>query len=246
MSLRLLIFNLFIKLVLVSNLQSVCKMDHSDHVFMVNIPWLQWADNKQIKEVILHETAHLLVGTRQGHNSIWRDVYMFIGGNGRSFIDFAEVTYDNLARMELPEDWRTLRYGIDIKYWQQLIAMLDQRKTGIRLYAELVGTGPVLQGRGHYDRLLSTLINILSSTFHGKLNEVKEHMHNLHRLALYYESFINNLEREYDLDDKDFPDNERLDNNSYVTMREARQLRRAKKSLLRFINLLEKRFGDLI
>lgn len=49
------------------------------------------ADRAMVKEVLLHEIAHALVGAGNGHNSVWRNKYMELGGNGQRLIDTTEL-----------------------------------------------------------------------------------------------------------------------------------------------------------
>lgn len=42
---------------------------------------------KNVKETILHEIAHALVGSNNGHNDIWRTMAVKIGGTGARYWD---------------------------------------------------------------------------------------------------------------------------------------------------------------
>ena len=226
-------------------LAAVCRIGYgTDHLFEVKVPYLQWASRAQINEIILHEVAHLLAPSGEDHGPIWRAIYMAMGGNGEATIEAADVTYANLQATELPDDWRTLIHKVDLKYWEQLANMLQKTKTGIRLYADIVGTGPIFHGRGHYERVISKYITT-RHLMNYKRFDVKEDFTYLWRLASYHLVYIDSIEREYDLDDDSEEANERLDN-TYTTLRQARQLRRAKKSLEKFVDLLDKHFIKLI
>lgn len=48
-----------------------------------------------VKMTILHEIAHAIVGPEQGHNEIWRNKCIEIGGNGNS----RETTFEDIAKV---------------------------------------------------------------------------------------------------------------------------------------------------
>lgn len=45
-------------------------------------PTLEHRTMDQIKNTILHEVAHALVGIGHGHGNVWRNTFIRIGGNG--------------------------------------------------------------------------------------------------------------------------------------------------------------------
>ena len=41
-----------------------------------------WTE-EQVREILLHEIAHAMVGSGHGHDATWRNQYRALGGNGR-------------------------------------------------------------------------------------------------------------------------------------------------------------------
>ena len=230
-----------------TSLAAVCNIGYSSmHQFEIKVPYLQWADRKQINEIILHEVAHLLADPGEQHGPIWKAIYLAMGGNGEELIDAADVTLANLESIELPEDWRTIIHKVDLKYWEQLSKLLQQHKTGFRLFVDIVGIAPVFYGMGHYERVIPKFIHGIQNLHKYKLKDIKEDITDILRLAQYFEVYIDRLEEDYNLDDDSVDPHERIHNNTYTTFKQARQLRRAKGSLKKFVNLLEKRFIKLV
>ena len=232
----------------------VCNLEASANSnFYVSIPYLQYANLKQIKETILHETAHLLAPEEE-HGPIWKALYFAIGGNGKEFIDPAEVTVDNISRLELPAEWSTKRYGIEIRYWDQLTKILKRRKSSVSLYANMVGGDTILEA-SELRRILfwfaDVVLNEADPNDWPSTSDIKDDLSNLYKLSLYYRDFIDELESKYDLDDPypidmSIPANETVPEFKSLTLKEVQRLRKARPSLIKFIQLLEKRFNRLI
>ena len=58
----------------------LCK--YSEKTIYLSILYTEINDNKVIRNTILHEIAHALAGSRNGHNRIWRTIAKSIGCTG--------------------------------------------------------------------------------------------------------------------------------------------------------------------
>ena len=234
---------------------AICDRDSTNKTsFNISMPYLQYASLDQIKEVILHEVAHLLAPIGEEHGPTWKAIYITMGGNGNEFIDTAEVTIDNVSRLKLPAEWSDKRYGVEIKYWDQLAAMLKRSKSGFSLYANMLGADTILppnELRSILFWFTYVVINEGDPNDFPSTAEIKNDLSNLYKVAIYHRDFIDDLESTYDLDDP-YPismyiqDNETTPEFRSLTLKEVRRLRKSRAGLIKFINLLEKRFGKLI
>ena len=56
--------------------------DFRKKVISLSKYYISYADKEHIKDTILHEIAHALVGPRQGHNKIWKKTALSLGCSG--------------------------------------------------------------------------------------------------------------------------------------------------------------------
>ncbi len=63
----------------------VCRFQ--DRVIGLSAPLTALHDEDRVRDTILHEIAHALVGPRHGHDAIWREVAMRIGSSGERCVD---------------------------------------------------------------------------------------------------------------------------------------------------------------
>lgn len=147
--------------------------------FRLLVPFLQYASKKQIKEVILHETAHLLAGRieRDWHGRIWRLLYMAIGGNGRATVDVEDAAYLGLYYTELPKDWTDpTHYDIPKDKWKVLLELIAKNMNSLPATCFSVGVGSELlssagYGTGNINKKVSDLI--MSIIKHFSANDQK-------------------------------------------------------------------------
>ena len=59
----------------------VCR--HQSRTIGLSVAYLSLATKNEIKDVILHEIAHALVGKGHGHDNVWRNKLIEIGGDGQ-------------------------------------------------------------------------------------------------------------------------------------------------------------------
>lgn len=60
------------------------KITMSKHLTLLN-------DEAEVRDTILHEIAHALVGAEHGHNQIWKKKAIEIGCNGKQYYDSSVV-----------------------------------------------------------------------------------------------------------------------------------------------------------
>jgi hypothetical protein len=60
--------------------------DYQAKTIRININCLWQLNWTQIKDLILHETAHAIVGSGHGHDEVWQKTAVEIGCNGKKFI----------------------------------------------------------------------------------------------------------------------------------------------------------------
>ena len=60
------------------------KITMSKHLTLLN-------DEAEVKDTILHEIAHAIVGAEHGHNRIWQNMAIRIGCNGNQYYDSSVV-----------------------------------------------------------------------------------------------------------------------------------------------------------
>lgn len=51
------------------------------------------SDEEYIKDTILHEIAHALVGTHNGHNEVWKEMAVKVGAKPEQYADADEIKY---------------------------------------------------------------------------------------------------------------------------------------------------------
>lgn len=78
------------------------------------IPYLQHSSKKQVDDVIKHEVAHALT-PGEGHNEIWRDVCLAIGGNGEATIKVPEESYT-----KIPKTWADPTNSVPEALWADM------------------------------------------------------------------------------------------------------------------------------
>lgn len=57
---------------------------HGSKTIQLSRSLVKLFSEEEIKETLLHEISHALVGPGHGHNETWRNRYLSIGGNGKS------------------------------------------------------------------------------------------------------------------------------------------------------------------
>ncbi len=63
----------------------VCR--YSDRVIGLSRPLTQLHDEAEVRDTVLHEIAHALVGPAHGHDRVWRATALRIGCSGRRCVD---------------------------------------------------------------------------------------------------------------------------------------------------------------
>lgn len=63
----------------------VCRF--SDRVIGLSAPLTALHDEDRVRDTILHEIAHALVGPRHGHDAVWREAALRIGSTGERCVD---------------------------------------------------------------------------------------------------------------------------------------------------------------
>lgn len=99
--------------------------------FRLSVPFLQYANKKQIKEIILHETAHIIAGEGvdygNHHGPTWRDIYLAMGGNGKATVEIKDAAYLGLYFTELPSDWEeSTHYDIPRSKWTEFTKFINR------------------------------------------------------------------------------------------------------------------------
>lgn len=69
------------------------QCNHSWKRITFGIPFMQTAGEEQVKNTILHEVAHAVVGPKQGHGSVWKAFFISIGGNGSAHSEAPQSMY---------------------------------------------------------------------------------------------------------------------------------------------------------
>lgn len=72
----------FIKIVNVFGVAGRCV--YSRRTLEFNAKWCAVASDLDVKNTVLHEIAHALVGPGRGHDYIWHARFLSIGGNGET------------------------------------------------------------------------------------------------------------------------------------------------------------------
>lgn len=60
------------------------RCNYRRRIIQLNENWTERAMPADVRNTILHEIAHALVGHGHGHNSVWHDKFIGIGGNGET------------------------------------------------------------------------------------------------------------------------------------------------------------------
>ena len=114
-------------------LGSVCPRNKNGKIaayeFRLLIPFLQYANKNQIKEVILHEIAHIMVGNKYDngnwHGRTWRAVYYAIGGNGKATVNISDAAYLGLYYQKLSTNWEPAeQFGVPRNKWRELLSVI--------------------------------------------------------------------------------------------------------------------------
>lgn len=63
----------------------VCRF--GDRVIGLSAPLTRLHSEAEVRDTVLHEIAHALVGPRHGHDAVWREVAVRIGCSGRRCLD---------------------------------------------------------------------------------------------------------------------------------------------------------------
>ena len=65
------------------NNAGLCK--HSVQTIFIGKPYATFVrDIEAVKNTLLHEIAHAIAGPRHGHDEVWRQIFLRIGGNGKA------------------------------------------------------------------------------------------------------------------------------------------------------------------
>lgn len=65
-----------------------------NRVIELSKPLCELNDEKTVRNVILHEIAHALVGYAHGHDYVWQQKHIELGGNGRRHSTDVYVQFD--------------------------------------------------------------------------------------------------------------------------------------------------------
>ena len=117
--------------------------------FNILVPYLQYASKNQIKKLLLHEVAHLIVGSHLGHDHTWQTVCDIIGGDSRIYVPNSELSYFQVRELVVPDDWTSVYEGVDYKLWAKLAHL--SYKANLRMLGLLFNYGDdVLRDFGYY------------------------------------------------------------------------------------------------
>lgn len=65
--------------------------NYRTHTISLSTALTRLNDQKHVEDTILHEIAHALVGSNNGHNYIWQEKALEIGADGRRLYNSSEV-----------------------------------------------------------------------------------------------------------------------------------------------------------
>ena len=133
-------------------LGSVClrRTNPAHYEFMLSMPFLQYASRKQVKEVILHETAHIIAGEGidggNDHGPTWKAIYLAMGGNGKATVDIEDAAYLGMYLLGVPHKWsEPEHFEIPREKWTKLVHFVNRE----------INLGELCQELDVGDRLLS-------------------------------------------------------------------------------------------
>ncbi|QOQ39666.1 SprT-like domain-containing protein [Trueperella pecoris] len=61
--------------------------NHSRKTISLSRPLIELYSPEQVRLLVLHEVAHAIVGPTHGHDEIWREACVRIGGDGRTSVN---------------------------------------------------------------------------------------------------------------------------------------------------------------
>ena len=75
--------------------QVLGECDHKNKTIYLSTEYVKHAKEAQVRQTILHEIAHAMLDSGHGHDELWRNLFISIGGDGaqrrKAKIDFRYV-----------------------------------------------------------------------------------------------------------------------------------------------------------
>ena len=155
-------------------LMAVCmREDYSGYEFNLLIPFLQYANKKQIKKLILHEVAHLIAKPYHDHDNLWYAICKTIGGDTRELVPISETAIANIKEFKMPADWTETFEGVDTKLWTKVMEL--SLSTNLARMGLVLNETKILPDYGFYGTAHEMGIHFESKLrFFGMLNEIPD------------------------------------------------------------------------